>query len=183
MKRLATILGTACLLVTPIAIVGPGGVAGATGAVNRYQEETLTIMATLHAIVTSNHRYTVTLNPCNDTFSGTGAVQVSTTLWLPIETITGTYDGTTLSFYASYPTPVPDVAYGTTAVPVVDGAFSGTGYRVYFSSTSPPTTKTWPVSGTVTVTATTDYANHGAYVSANPGADAAHSCVGLPITH
>jgi hypothetical protein len=41
-------------------------------------------------------------------------------------------------------------------------------------------------SGTVTAgapvfTAITDYANHGAYVSANGGgSDAAHSCIGMP---
>ncbi len=182
MKRLATLVGAACLA-APLALLGAGGTAGAAGAVSRYQIETLSITATLAAYVTTNHTYTVTLNPCTDTFSGTGAVQVGPTQWLPIETITGTYDGSTLSFYASYPAPVPSAAYGITDVPVVEGAFAGPGYRVYFSSTGPPTTKTWPVSGTVTVTATTDYANHGAYVSANPGADAAHSCVGLPITH
>lgn len=177
MKRLATILGTVCLAATPIALVGPGGTAGAAGAVSRYQVETLTINATLEAFVSTNHTYSVTLNPCTDTFSGTGAVQVGAT-WLAIETISGTYDGSTLSFYASYPTPSPNVAYGINDVPVVSGSFSGTGYRDYF-----PGTRSWPVTGTVTVTATTDYANHGAYVSADPGADAAHSCVGMPITH
>lgn len=171
MKRLATILGAVCLAATPITLVGPAGAAG------RHQVETLTLTATRHAYVTTHHTYSVTLNPCTDRFSGTGAVQVGTT-WLAIETISGTYDGSTLSFYASYPTPSPNVAYGINDVPVVSGSFSGTGYRDYF-----PGTRSWPVTGTVTVTATTDYANHGAYVSADPGADAAHSCVGVPITH
>ncbi|OYV60617.1 MAG: hypothetical protein B7Z69_03580 [Actinobacteria bacterium 21-73-9] len=164
-----------CLAATPIALVGPGAAAGAAGNVSRYQVETLTISATLHAYVTTNHTYTVTLNPCTDTFSGTGAVQVGTN-WLPIETITGTYDGSSLSFYASYTS--GSVAYGISDVAVSSGSFAGTGYRDYFPGTEP-----WPVTGTVTVTATTDYANHGAYVSADPGADAAHSCVGMPIAH
>ena len=35
---------------------------------------------------------------------------------------------------------------------------------------------------TVTATATTDYKNHGQYVKAmGGGADAAHSCIGMPI--
>ncbi len=177
MKRLATTLGALCLAAAPLALLGGGGAAGAAGVVSRYQVETLTITATLHAYVTTNHTYTVTLNPCTDTFTGTGSVEVGTS-WLPIESITGTYDGTTLSFYASYPTPTPNVAYGINDVAVVDGAFSGTGFRDYFPGTEP-----WPVTGTVAVTATTDYANHGAFVSSDPGADAAHSCVGMPITH
>lgn len=173
MKRMVTTVAALGTAVATTGIFAAPALAAPGGSVQRYQE--ITIEATLTTTyVTSHHEYTGTLNPATGQFWGTGSIEVGTK-WLPIESITGTYENGKLSFYASYPTPNPDVAYGVNDATVTNGTFSTTGYRVYWPDKN---TRTWPVTGTVSVTS---FPNHGAFVSANPGATAAESLIGMPL--
>ncbi len=151
-------------------------VASANGAVARYQTETLAIHANFYGVGTP-HNFTVTLNPCDGTFTGTGSVN-----WEgdhETESITGSYAGGTISWTATYlpGSERPGWVWQLDPTTVAsDGSFSGTGAITY-----PFILSNQRVTGTVTVTSTSSYANHGAYVAANPGADAAHSCIGMPV--
>ncbi len=150
--------------------------ASANGSVSRYQTETLAIHANFYGAGTP-HDFTVTLNPCDGTFTGTGIVN-----WEgdhELESITGSYANGTISWTATYlpGSERPGWVWQLDPTSVArDGSFSGIGAITYPFSLPGQT-----VSGTVRVTSTSSYANHGAYVSANPGADAAHSCIGMPI--
>lgn len=173
MTRMATTVATLGAAVATTGLFAAPALAAPGVSVQRYEE--ITIDATLTTTyVTSNHEYTGTLNPATGHFWGTGSIEVNNT-WLPIESITGTYKDGTLSFYASYPTPTPNVAYGVNDATVTNGAFDATGFRVYYPEMN---TRNWPVNGTVTVT---DFRNHGAFVSTNPGATAAEALIGMPV--
>lgn len=81
------------------------------------------------------------------------------------ETVTGSFDGTTLDFHSTY-----QGGYQWSHDSPLDGSGTFTGNGV--------TSVTWAIS----YANATDYKNHGAYVSATGGGkDAAHSYIGMPI--
>ncbi len=164
-------VATTGLLAGP-ALAAPGGV------VPRYQMETITIDATLTTTyATTVNDYTATLNPCTGEFSGTGTLVYNGYTYTGIETITGTYSEGKLSFIASYGT----VGLGVSDATVTGGTFSTMGFRIYGYGETGASSKPWPMTGTVKTTDITSYANHGAYVKANPGETSANSCIGMPM--
>ena len=118
--------------------------------------------------VTYVHTYGLTNNPCDGTgsFTGTG---VSGSL-VPDEAITGTVAGQNINISGVYPNSyLPDPGYTWS----YNGPLSGGG--TYADSHGNQVA----ISFTVT---TTNYKNHGDYVSSQAGgSDAAHSCIGMPI--
>jgi hypothetical protein len=154
----------------------------ASADVQRYQTQTATFAWTQPAGQVSQwdnvwtHSYTITVNPCDNTFSGTGTLSgfdqnfVDPTI-IP-ETITGTLNSGSVSFRAnnSY------FAYMLDNAPM-------DGKSVRLATTYPVVpniveVKVSPLANIVS----TDYKNHGDYVSSQGGgADAAHSCIGMPI--
>jgi hypothetical protein len=120
------------------------------------------------------HNLTVTVNPCNGTFSGTGLQYDNNHNLSYHEDVTGSFnsdgtvnltatrdDGVVWSL-ASAPTDNSSVTLATTS-PVVP-------WNVEMKVSQP------------VLTDTSAYKNHGAYVSSQGGgADAAHSCIGMPV--
>jgi len=156
------------LLISLVAVglligVAAGPAMAAPGGVDRYQ--VTTTVYTISALNTYTHNYTVVTNPCDGTIDITGATPVDSGYWT-VETVTGTLVDGVISFNSTYLGPHnPGYAWWG-SFPVVGGALSG----LY--------------SGTVTVagTSSTDYKNHGEFVSfMGGGPDAAHSCIGMPI--
>jgi hypothetical protein len=133
------------------------------------------------------HDFTVTTNPCNDTFSGTG-VQTGhdgngdyTATW----DITGKFGaGNTVTFTA---TRADTLVLGLTNAPM-DNVLGGTNGTVTIASTEfaglplvTPDVIEEKLSAPV-FSNLSNYRNHGAYVSSvGGGSDAAHSCIGMPI--
>jgi hypothetical protein len=168
----------AAAMISSLALVGLSSPAGASVA--RYQIETLHYTVTVAG--TYVHSYTVTVDPCNGTFTATGQYPALPAAATYYETMTGSTNGSGgLSFTATY--------YN-------DPAFtSPTGYWWTFTGTF--TDANLDISGTLndslgqtglTVIGTMDlatyssYANHGQYVSSmGGGSDAAHSCIGMPM--
>lgn len=182
-------IAAATIVMSSLAVVGISGSAGASVA--RYQMTTLTYTVNTPSAVnfylasdpgqtTPYGQSAVILsNPCDGTFTGTGTAYPSG-IATPT-TIAGYSTGTgTIYFTDSYPVP-GQADYVVTVVASInsDGSFaSGSWSDNYFAG---------PQSGTVTagvpvVAAASSWANHGQYVSANGGgADAAHSCLGMPV--
>jgi hypothetical protein len=119
------------------------------------------------------HDYSVTLNPCTNTFEGTGTQYSTTDPFTGTETVSGTYANGKLTYtslrndgvswmLANAPTDGTSVKLGA-AIPAVS----------------------WPLEFKVSpfvITNATNYKNHGAFVSSQPDRDdAAHSCIGMPI--
>lgn len=153
----------AVVSITAIAALAVPAMASANVA--RYQTTDSMTLVTHYNGTNFVHNYTITDNPCVDnTFTGvaTGGIVGGNG-----ETIQGTWDangGVTL-----------------------DGQYlDGSGYTWHYSG---PLTGGGTGSDSIglkwTVTITTvksDWKNHGQYVSAmGGGADAAHSCIGMPI--
>ena len=118
------------------------------------------------------HEFKVTVNPCDNTFSGTAPTYdngASSPTWT--ETVTGAFGNGTVSFDtvpvgggATFK--VTDAPYGT-EVPVVT---TWTANDVTMKASAPSFTNA------------SDYKNHGDYVKSQGGGnDAAHSCIGMPI--
>lgn len=175
-RRLIGVLGASVALVAPGLVMATTAGASPGGSVARYQMETLTFTVVLDGAFI--HNFTATLNPCNGSFSGTG---VNTSDHRKFETITGEYAGGMLSYTAtqySGPTPEYEVQgpWGTVS-PVTISSGSGSGTVWVFSATN---TGSILVSS-LTVSESTSYASHGAFVSQNPGADSAMSCIGMPM--
>jgi hypothetical protein len=148
----------------------------ASADVQRYQMETATLTADLGPNVVRDHTYNITINPCDGTFTGTS--DLASTGY--DETIKGTLnnDGT-VTFVAKYQ-PDSQAAY-TGGQPYSWGmtdARLGAQANMWDSwGENLPAT----ASLSTPVNATT-YQNHGQYVSSvGGGADAAHSCIGMPI--
>ena len=139
--------------------------AAAGGAVQRYQ--TTTTSYQVMVLGTYEHDYTVTTNPCDGSISITGSTPTSSGYYTT-ETVTGTQSNGVISFASTYDGPYnPGYSYSG-SFPVGGGALSG------------------DYTGTVTQTATssTTYANHGQFVSdSGGGSDAAHSCIGMPVSN
>lgn len=163
-KKLTSLLASGALLAAGAAALGTGA-ASAAGTVQRYQMQTISITDTYAGGYV--HNYTGSLNPCDGTFSGTGSVSDNHS-----ETITGTYSNGVLTYTSTYDN---GLVYNIDPASVTAGSFSTTG------NITSPFTASAPVVGTVSTSNASAYTNHGDYVSANPGADAAHSCIGMPV--
>ena len=133
----------------------------ASADVQRNQMQTGTL--TTHVAYgdqSSVHTYKVTINPCDNTFTGNDG----SSRWAENEQITsGAINGKDITFHATYPSGYSwDVASG------------GNGSDVEG--------RTFKVTNDLTTTNTTSYKNHGEYVKAMGGGDdAAHSCIGMPV--
>lgn len=130
----------------------------------RYQVATTTY--TILVLDTYTHTFVVTLNPCDGSIAITGSTPIDGGYYTT-ETVTGTLAAGAISFNSTYNGPWDPGYSWSGSFPVAGGALSG----MY--------------TGTVAVASTTStsYKNHGDYVSSvGGGADAAHSCIGMPIT-
>jgi|SRR3990172_7851195 len=172
MKRLFAVLVAA----GAVAALGATSVVAAPGGVERYQVTTNTYTLQLGY----GHTYHVAISPCDD-----GSVSATGWQWgsdgnplthNPDEDITATLTGggTTITFnpsvYVGGWGGSPYSWHGT--FPVGGGWFA-----VYDSAGG-----TYWAQMTLDDSQTSTYKNHGAYVSAmGGGADAAHSCIGMPI--
>jgi hypothetical protein len=137
--------------------------AAAGGSVARYQVTTTTYKVMV--LETYEHDYTVTTNPCNGSITITGGTPVDSGYYTT-ESVNGSVSNGVISFNSTYDGPYNQGYSYYGSFPVGGGALSG------------------QYTGTVTVTgsSSTNYANHGQYVSQNGGGDdAAHSCIGMPI--
>jgi hypothetical protein len=159
MKRTIFVAAAAAVAMLTVA-------ASALADVPRYQTQT----ATLTANVLSGayvHVYEITINPCDGSFTGTGGI---TSLALN-ENVSGTLDGSTIDFNATYTTYNPGYEWSYDG-PLAGGTGYGPGqtFSVTFSLAN--------------VTNETDYKNHGQYVKEmGGGSDAAHSCLGMPLPY
>lgn len=117
------------------------------------------------------HKYNVTINPCDGTFTGTGNVTAnndSSVAWT--EHISGSFGDGTVSF-ATVPNAgatfkVTNAQYDTSVI-----AESTWTQNIVEMKASAPVN-----------TGSSSFKNHGDYVSSQGGGtDAAHSCIGMPI--
>jgi hypothetical protein len=173
LKKIILAVAVAALAIMAVA-------SAASAGVSRYQTSTGTLTVTLPTLGNLVHTFQVELNPCDNSFTGTGS-SVQNIPWPINETIKGTLNNGLLSFEATY---------GNEAA-----AFPGweqfAGYKWF--TTAPGTANALTATdslGTPAFTAnwtlknvkTSDYKNHGEYVSSQGGgSDAAHSCIGMPI--
>ena len=151
----------------------------ASAGVGRYQTQPMTITAVQPEngvgqwLNVWTHTYNVTLNPCDGSFSGTGSVSGTLNGPVDTETITGHLDGNAVSFNA-----VRDhdgFEYSLSNAPL-DGS------TVTLGTPKPVSPWVLEMKVSATMSPLTSYKNHGEYVSLQGGgADAAHSCIGMPI--
>jgi hypothetical protein len=154
-------------------------VSSASADVARYQTQSMTITAVQPEGAVGQwqnvwtHTYNVTLNPCDGSFSGVGSLSGTLNGFYSHETITGHLDdGNTVSFTATRP---DGVVYSLANAPLDNSTVT--------LATSNPTVS-WPLEFKVkeAMGATSNFKNHGEYVSSQGGgSDAAHSCIGMPI--
>jgi len=132
----------------------------------RYQTSSTTYVVNAY-FGTYIHTYVLTTNPCNGTQTMTGSL-VSNDGFQPntTETVTFSIVGGVVNFHAVYDAPF----------------YSGYNYDAAFDGN----TYVGPGSANVQLTvtnSTSNYKNHGDYVSHSQNKnDAAHSCIGMPIT-
>jgi hypothetical protein len=164
-----------------VAAVAAFMVAGTSSAdVARYQTQTATFTVTQpygqvgqwHDVWT--HNFTVTVNPCDGTFTGTGKQYDNHNNFYANETVTGSFGNGNVSLTATRTT--DPVVWTLTGAP--------TGNSTVTLATTNPAVP-WNVEMKVSQPQFTDlshYKNHGDYVSSQGGgADAAHSCIGMPV--
>ena len=158
MKKIILAAAVAALAVMAVA-------SSASAGVGRYQTttSTLTVSALGGAYV---HTYTITTNPCDNSFSGTGGIAS-----LPLsETINGTLKGDNITIHGTY---LGDYKPGYTWN--YEGSLNG-------GNASDSMNQTVPLTFNNSLTSNSDFKNHGDYVSSQGGgSDAAHSCIGMPI--
>lgn len=157
-RRLLGALVTGSLLVGLMAVPS----LAAQGGTARYQVGTTSY--TIMVLGFFEHDYVVTFNPCDGSIAITGGTP-DTSTYYTTETVGGTLDNGVISFSSTYDGPYSPGYTWSGSFPVGGGDLSG------------------DFTGTVTVadTSTTTYKNHGDYVSSmGGGADAAHSCIGMP---
>jgi hypothetical protein len=168
------ILAIAVAAVATIAFVG-----SASAGVARYQTQSMTITAVQPKDAVGQwddvwtHTYNVTLNPCDGSFTGIGSISGTGSDFVSNETITGHLDGNTVSFTATRDS--DGLVYSLSNAPLDNPTVT--------LATSNPSVS-WPLEFKVgaTTTPTSNYKNHGDYVSSQGGgSDAAHSCIGMPI--
>jgi len=144
----------------------------------RYQEQTatFTVLQPKDAVGQFDnvwrHEFSVVVNPCDGTFSGTAPTYnngATTPTWT--EKVTGSFGDGSVSFVTD---------------PIGGGAtFQVTG-APYGQSVLAVTTWTANIvemkASAPTFTSSSNFKNHGDYVkSQGGGSDAAHSCIGMPI--
>lgn len=154
------ILAVAVAAVATMAFVG-----SASAGVARYQMQTstLTVSAMDGAYV---HTYTITTNPCNNTFTGSGGIA---SLGLD-ETVSGTIDSRNIKVDGAYQT------FNLGYTWHYDGPLSG-------GNATDSMGQTVLVTFANTQTSTSNFKNHGDYVSSQGGgSDAGHSCIGMPVS-
>ena len=169
---------TAVASVTAIAALAVPALASASVA--RYQTQTATFTITQPAGQVGQwnnlwtHTITVTTNPCDGTFTGTGVESGQDQGGSKTfnETVTGKFGNGTVSLTA---TRDDGVVFSLANAPT-DGT-------VTLATSSPVVPQVLEFKATPpTFTNTSDYKNHGDYVSSmGGGPDAAHSCIGMPI--
>ena len=119
------------------------------------------------------HNFTVTVNPCDGTFTGTGEQFDNNNNSVYTEDVTGSFSGGKVSLTA---TRNDGVVWSLTDAPTDNSS-------VTLATTNPPVN--WPVEFKVSppqLSDATHYKNHGDYVSQmGGGADAAHSCIGMAV--
>ena len=153
-------------------------VSSASAGVDRYQTQSMTLTAVQPEGAVGQwtnvwtHIYNVELNPCDGSFSGTGTQSGTLNGFYSTETIAGHLDGNAVSFTATRP----------------DGLeFSLSNARLDNSTVTLATSNPvapWALEFKVsrTMVSSSNYPNHGEYVSSQGGgSDAAHSCTGMPI--
>ena len=171
------------LAVAVAAIASMAVVSSASAGVERYQMQTMTITAIQpedeYGQWTNvwTHTYNVTLNPCDGSFSGVGS-QVGDArrlLWHPDSHGPPRREHRQLHGNALRRHQVgDDRPIGDTLIATVWNA-DGTVIETTEDAIEFKVSKTTP-------NASTNYKNHGEYVKAmGGGADAAHSCIGMPI--
>jgi hypothetical protein len=154
----------------------------ASASVDRYQTQDATFTTTQPAGEYGQfnnvwtHDYKVTINPCDNTFSGTGVEtghdQNGDKTFT--ETVRGTFnaDGTT----SLVNTRDDGVVWSLTSAPT-DGSIT----HAQLIAPAIPSNLEFKVTAPVK-TGTSNYKNHGDYVSQQGDrSDAAHSCIGMPI--
>ena len=159
-QRLFITLGSVSLLVGLVAAP-----ALAVGGPARYQVATTSY--TVAVLDTFIHTFIVVANPCDGSIAITGSTPLGSGYYTT-ETVTGTQAGGVITFSSTYDGPYNPGFMWSGSFPVGGGALSG------------------DFTGTVTAAPATmtSFKNHGDYVSSmGGGPDAAHSCIGKPITH
>jgi hypothetical protein len=148
----------------------------ASASVQRYQVENATLTTTLtnFDIV---HKFDVTIDPCSNTFEGTGSSYQAAFGGLHQEKISGTLNANgTVSFKSAYQN---DSTYPGYQWGVNNASVNGTAATDLWDTMQEQGVHTV---STLHVDSTTQYKNHGDYVSSQGGGDdAAHSCIGMPI--
>lgn len=135
----------------------------AGGGPARYEVGTTTY--TVAVLDTYMHTFVVTTNPCDGSIAITGSTPVDSGYYTT-ETVTGTLANGVITFNSTYNGLYNPGYTWSGSFPVAGGALGG------------------EFTGTVTAAPTTftTFATHGDYVSSTGGgADAAHSCIGMPI--
>ena len=165
----------------------------ASASVDRYQNETATFTVTQPAGAYHQwdnvwtHSFNVTVNPCDSTFTGDGVISGSDQngpVSTPPESITGSFGHGTVSFTATR-----DDGLVTTLANATTGGLGDTAPTTIASLSKDGSVVSTPdaVEMKVSVphfTSTSSFKNHGEFVSSQPDRnDAAHSCIGMPITH
>ena len=177
------VAGAGAALVGSIAVIGLSSGAGASTQRNQFETMNVTVAVFSPASASTNvHQYTVTLNPCDGTFTGSGGgyyglsgaeyvtESVSGTYVGGSFTLNSTYDGTTYGSPYTY-------VVGPASIPLNNETESSAST---YSSGSPA--GVYSVWVTLSVSAVSSYATHGQYVSSmGGGSTAARSCIGMPI--
>ena len=172
MKKI--MLAVAVAAVASLAVIG-----SASAGVERYQMQSMTITAVQPEGAVGQwqnvwtHTYNVTLNPCDRSISGVGALSGTVNGFYSSETIAGQLDGNAISFFTA---DRPDgVQYSLSNAPLDNSTVT-----LAHSNPVAPWDLEFKVSATKSNTS--NYKNHGDYVSSQGGSsDAAHSCIGMPI--
>ena len=186
-KQFAGLAGAA-LVMSSLVIVGISDSAGASVTRNETTTFTYTVgtssavnfylAADINQTTPYGQTAVITFNPCDGSFSGTGTAYPNNTA--TPTTISGWATGAdTFTFTDSY-TVGSQTDYMVTANITVndDGSFSGTWSDNYAGGQQTGTVD----AGAPVMTGSSSWANHGQYVSSNGGgADAAHSCLGMPM--
>ena len=146
-----------------VGIVAAPALAAGNGPA-RYQAATTSYQVAV--LDTYIHDFIVVSNPCDGSIAITGSTPVNSGYYTT-ETVAGTQLAGVITFTSVYDGPYSPGFTWSGSFPIAGGALSG------------------DYTGTVTAgpTTMTAFKNHGDYVSSmGGGPDAAHSCIGKPIT-
>jgi hypothetical protein len=180
MRKLILAGMAVAMLAVPAVSMATASVASADVA--RYQTETATFTATQPYGVNDQfnnvwtHKVTVTVNPCDNTFSGTASITGANGEVNPTENWTGSFGpNNTISYKMSLDT--------GGFVSLTNGIADGVTINHPALSEANPYVDHVDMKFTTPVfTDSSNYKNHGEYVSSQGGgSDAAHSCIGMPI--